>query len=398
MTVPHAGGRAAAEAGAGLLRAGEGALALAAAMGIGRFAYTALLPPTQRALGVGDDVAGLLASGNLAGYLAGVLLARELAGRASRVAALRAGLAVTVLATGLGALTTSVPAWAVLRFAAGCASGLVFVLASAVALEAAKPRAGVLYAGVGCGIALSGTVAALVPERLGFAPPWLLLAAAAAALVLPGWRGLAVGPPPALLPGAATALAASSGAPELGFGLGRLSVAYFLEGLGYIVSGTFSVAAVRRTPGLEALAPWTWVLAGLCAAPSAIAWAAVGRKLGLRTTLALALAVQAAGMALAALSSSAAAALVSAAFFGGTFIGIVTLAMAAGRSLAPTSPGRIVGTLTAVYGVGQILGPTLAGWVSRRAGDTRPAVLAAAAAVAIGGALIAAPIHSTPSG
>src|SRR5512146_191908 len=49
----------------------DGALALAAAMGIGRFAYTALLPATQRALGAGDDVAGAIAPVNLAGYRPG---------------------------------------------------------------------------------------------------------------------------------------------------------------------------------------------------------------------------------------------------------------------------------------------------------------------------------------
>src|SRR5512144_1771284 len=102
----------------------DGALALAAAMGIGRFAYTALLPPTQRALGIGDDVAGALASANLVGYLAGVLVARAIVARPVRGAALRSGLATTALATALGAATSSIAAWAVLRFAAGVASGL----------------------------------------------------------------------------------------------------------------------------------------------------------------------------------------------------------------------------------------------------------------------------------
>src|SRR5512138_2060213 len=113
----------------------DGALALAAAMGIGRFAYTALLPATQGALGMGDDGAGALASLNLAGYLAGVLAARHLAASPARTPALRVGLAATALVTVLGALTTSSIAWAVLRAGAGVASGLVFVLASAGALE-----------------------------------------------------------------------------------------------------------------------------------------------------------------------------------------------------------------------------------------------------------------------
>jgi MFS family permease len=368
----------------GRLRALQGALALAAAMGIGRFAYTALLPPTQRALGIGDDVAGLIASGNLAGYLAGVLWARHLASRPSRGAALRLGLAVTVLATGLAPLSTSPLLWGLWRAAAGVASGLTFVLASAVALEVAAPAAGLLFGGVGVGIALSGGVAALAPPA-GFAWPWVVLALLALLLVGPAWHGLAVVPLASGRPPPAAPALADSG---LGLGLGRLAAAYFLEGLGYIVSGTFAVAAVRRTPGLEGLAPWTWVLTGLAAAPAAALWAWVGRRAGLRRGLAAAHLVQALGMALPSLSASPAAALLGAALFGGTFIGIVTLAMSAGRTLAPAAPGRIVGTLTAIYGVGQVLGPLLAGWLSQRLGDPRPAVLAAAGAVALGGLMV----------
>jgi MFS family permease len=362
-------------------RALEGSLALAAAMGIGRFAYTALLPSTQRALGAGDDVAGALASANLVGYLAGVLVARQATARPGRGSLLRLGLAITALATGLGAATTSVAAWAALRFAAGTASGFVFVLASAAALEAAAPRAGILYAGVGVGIALSGVAAALAPAAWGWGAPWLALAAAAAVLSPPAWRHLATAPP-------SLHAAAGTEPPAPGLGLGLLAGAYFLEGLGYIVSGTFAVAAVRRTPGLEPLAPWTWVLTGLAASPSALLWVGLGGRLGMRRALALAYFVQAGGMALPVLSRSAAAAMVGAALFGGTFMGIATLAMAAGRTLAPASPGRIVGTLTAVYAVGQILGPLLAGAVSERLGTPGPAVLGSAGAVALGGVLL----------
>jgi MFS family permease len=359
-----------------------GALALAAAMGIGRFAYTALLPVTQAGLGIGDDTAGALASLNLVGYLAGVLAARQAAGHPRRGALLRVALAATVLATALGALTTSLAAWAALRGVAGLASGLVFVLASSAALEAAPARGGVLFAGVGIGIALSGTTAALTPPGRGFGPPWLVLSAVAGMLCVPPWRRLATAghgapasaPPPARKPD---------------LGLGRLAVAYFLEGFGYIVSGTFAVAAVRRTPGLESLAPWTWVLTGLAAAPSALLWSRLGGRHGPRRVLAIAYLVQAVGMALPSLSPSPIAALAGAALFGGTFMGITTLALAAGRALAPSAPGRAIGTLTALYGVGQILGPLLAGALSERLRDPRPGVLAAAGAVALGGLLLA---------
>jgi MFS family permease len=362
----------------------EGSFLLASAMGISRFAYTALLPSTQRTLGVGDDVAGALASINLIGYLAGVLAARHLAARPARGPVLRVALLATVGSTALLGATASVPAWAALRLLAGIASGLVFVLASAAALEAAGERAGILYSGVGLGIALSGAVSALTPETASPGVPWLVLGAATAAMCAPGWRGLATSPPPAASGARAPA------APAGGIGLRRLAISYFLEGFGYIVSGTFAVAVVRRTPGLEAIAPWTWVLTGLAAAPSALLWDGASRRFGARPVLATAFLLQAGGMALSGTARSAAAALAGAALFGGTFMGITTLSMAAARALAPAAPGRILGTLTALYGVGQILGPTIAGAISKRAGDPRPAVLLAAGCVAIGGAVLAA--------
>jgi len=363
------------------LRASAGAAAMALAMGIGRFAYTALLPSLRAGLGFDAAAAGAIASANLVGYLCGVLWARHTPHGGPRRWLVRLGLLLAVATTGGAALLSGPLAWGALRFATGVASGLVFVLISAGVLESLPPgdegHAGILYSGVGAGIALSGTLAALLPPA-PWQQPWLVLGAVGLVLALPA---LFMPPGPVVLR-APVAPAAE------GISLGRLGAAYFLEGLGYIVSGTFAVTAVQHTPGLAAWAPWVWVAAGLAAAPSTVLWSRVARRIGSRRALRWAYAAQALGMALPVLSASPAAALLGMLLFGGTMIGIVTVLLDLGRRLAPASASRTIGSLTAVYGVGQALGPVLAGWLTRAVGDPAPAVLAAASAVGLGALLL----------
>src|SRR5207253_1688732 len=75
-----------------------GLVALAAAMGIGRFVYTPILPRMTQDLGMTKSAAGLLASANFAGYLTGALLAATPALRGARRRWLLLGVAVTVAA------------------------------------------------------------------------------------------------------------------------------------------------------------------------------------------------------------------------------------------------------------------------------------------------------------
>src|ERR1700681_1942697 len=98
-----------------------GLAAMAAALGIGRFVYTPILPAMLTALGWSKSDAGLVASANFLGYLIGALLAgRPLVAARPRFWLLTA-LAVSALSTAAMAVPSDIVSFVALRFAGGIA-------------------------------------------------------------------------------------------------------------------------------------------------------------------------------------------------------------------------------------------------------------------------------------
>jgi predicted MFS family arabinose efflux permease len=368
-----------------------GILALAAAMGIGRFAYTPLLPAMQQAAGLDPTQAGLLAAANYAGYLAGALLAAFAVPASGRIRILLVSAVAVAATTALMATTTDLAAWGAVRFVAGLASAGVLVLASGLVLDDLRHQgrpslSGWLFSGVGLGIVISGVVVRLTGGTLGWRGDWLLLALLATAAIYPCWRWLprAVNEnaPAATSPPATVRDHAVRTAHVL------LFAAYFLEGIGYIVTGTFLVAIVDGTPGLRGIGADVWIVVGLAVIPSVALWANLAGRVGYARSLAGAYVLQAVGIALP-IAGGAGAAFASAVLFGGTFAGITALTLALAGHLTPRHSARIIGMLTAVFGVGQMIGPVLAGFIVSRAQDFTPALTAASALVLTGGVLMA---------
>src|SRR3981081_1031878 len=96
-----------------------GLAALAVAMGIGRFAFTPLLPMMQADSGLSLAAGGWLAAANYLGYLFGALSAGFFR-RSARV--IRVGLLVIAGTTLAMGITHQLAVWAALRLAAGMAS------------------------------------------------------------------------------------------------------------------------------------------------------------------------------------------------------------------------------------------------------------------------------------
>ncbi|UOQ55881.1 YbfB/YjiJ family MFS transporter [Leucobacter allii] len=351
---------------------------LAAAIGVGRFVFTPILPLMEAEAGLSAQHAGLVATANYVGYLVGALLGIAAPRLGTSQLSLRASGIVLLLSLPAMTIAQGTLAWCAIRLVAGVASALVFIVAGnaiLTRLTQARPQfVGWAYGGLGVGIALSGVLVALVglvpadgSGPGGWRGAWWASTVLAAVLLALGWKlgdgsasptgaslaagATGLGANAAAAPAARPALRAPLAANRGRFGL--LFASYTLEGAGYIIAGTFLVAAVHA---LDAgpLSSSVWTVVGLAVIPSGAIWTSLAARFSRATLVAAALLLQAVGIALPALIEQAWAGMVAAALFGATFMGITTLSLAEGRALG--SP-RAVALLTAGYSVGQIAGP-----------------------------------------
>lgn len=124
-----------------------------------------------------------------------------------------------------------------------------------------------------------------------------------------------------------------------------------------VVQAGAALAAGMGICRIGSLGAAAWIVVGLAAFPSCAVWTRLARRWSRPTLLLTALGIQSVSIALPALFGGALPALVSAALFGATFMGVCTIALAIGTHLGTP---RAVALLTAGYSVGQILGPLLA--------------------------------------
>lgn len=380
-----------------------GLLSLAIAMGIGRFAFTPLLP-MMLADGVVDlAAAGWLASANYLGYLVGALLCTVQPWVWSRWRGLppvdgpsvvRGGL----LATGLLTMAMALPwagLWPTLRFAAGVTSALVFVHASGwcLALLARRGHAalgGAMYAGPGAGIVASGLLAgAMVSWQWGAHRAWLVFGGLAFVLAALVWRTVR-SEPAATAPGPAAA-AREEHPPRASAEVGWLAAAYGLAGFGYIITATFlPVIARMALPGSGALDLF-WPLFGFGVIVGALLATRVRLAGDLRLVLAACYLVQAAGIGLTIGWPTLAGFALGSLLLGLPFTAITFFAMQEVRRLRPARVPGTMGLLTVLYGLGQIVGPPLASALLLHHGGAAAGFtlsLAIAAAALVVGALV----------
>ncbi|HEY6966881.1 MAG TPA: YbfB/YjiJ family MFS transporter, partial [Burkholderiales bacterium] len=257
--------------------AAAGLAALAVAMGVGRFAFTPILPMMQQDSGLSVAAGGWLASANYVGYLAGALWAGAVRVRAP--SAIRAGLAAIGVSTLAMALDAGFAAWAVLRAVAGVASAWVLIHTSAWCLDrlAAHGRpvlGGIVFAGVGTGIFAAGALcAALMAAHASAAAAWLVLGAASLSVTAVLWR---------MFDASAEGAARAAAAYRWNWARARLVAAYGAFGFGYIIPATFIPVMAREAIPDPAAFGLAWPAFGAAAAVSTVIMAVLAGRHGIR--------------------------------------------------------------------------------------------------------------------
>ena len=307
--------------------------------GLGRFAYTPLLPALISDHWFSPSAAAYLGAANLAGYLAGAVLGHA-ATRYIRPAWLLRGMMVLTAASLLACAGRDLGfAWFFLwRFASGYAGGVLMVVGAPIVLSATPLRrrglvGGMIFTGVGLGIAASGIIVPQLIEWGGLQRAWIGLGAVSLVLTLIAWNGW---------PQQQTGLDATRPArAALGIPASALLAEYGLNAVGLVPHMLFLVDYVARGlgRGLDAGAS-DWVVFGIAAVFGPVLAGQLADRVGFRAALRLAFCAQAAAVALPVVTSASGWIAVSSAVTGAFVPGISTLVLGRIHELIQDGPAQ----------------------------------------------------------
>lgn len=363
-----------------------GIFALVIAMGIGRFSYTVILPYMQETFEFSRATAGYLATSNYLGYLVGAWVAGRLPIGNKRILFLQITLVISILTTAFMGFTNVIIIWYLLRFISGVVSAFIFVVITSLILDQLASSShmhlsGLFYSGVGIGIALSAVIVSPIQAAFHWNGTWIVLALFSIVLfVLIVLFIKPITPSKQLV----ESQIISQKTPPQSW-MKWLIIAYSLEGLGYIVTGTFIVSIAQESTSFHGDAAFVWFVVGVAAIPSCIVWSKLAQRYGYVKILLISMLLQALGIVLPALATNSMTLYASAFIFGATFMGITTVCTTLARKLAPVNSHQMIGYLTAGYALGQMIGPSIAGTLASYTNSYQYALVGASLVVMLGG-------------
>lgn len=362
-----------------------GMAALAVAMGIGRFAFTPILPMMQDDAGLSVVAGGYLASANYLGYLIGSLVATRLQVR-DETAVLGSMLLIGAATLAMG-FVEHYPSWLVLRLAAGIANAWIAIFAFSWCLDRLAGLQqpvlnSLIFTGVGAGTMVAGLVCiVLMRMEATSAQAWLTFGVLALAITAAVWTTYAGG-------GAAHHAAPRARGMPWSREAVLLVFCFGASGFGYIIPATFLPAMARAIIHDPAVFGWAWPVFGFAAMTSTLFAAALLRGFAPRRVWMVCHLVMAFGVVIPVFSAGMAAIVTAALCVGGTFMVITMLSIQEARAVAGAQVVQLTAAMTGAFALGQILGPVVASVLLDAGLGFAGGLLAAGAVLAVSAAML----------
>ena len=334
-----------------------GIIGLFIGVGVARFSYTSLLPSMLADNTLSLTFSGILASINYVGYLSGSIFAIFIKDINTKVKYFRLGIILCILTTIIMGVTTNEILWLLGRVIAGFGAAMALVVGAAIVMTKLnfqdKTKAmGIYFSGIGIALASSDIISRYVLSFSSWQNSWIVLTFCA----------IAVAAYPLYILSFDKEISQKNEKHPFNKALFSpfvvvLIVAYFTEGVGFVIQGTFLPTILKSIEGLESVAGLSWLLVGLAGIPSSIIWMRLAHKYGSVNIIIIAMSLQIVGILIPTFSTNMYLNLFSGILYGATFVGLVALFMNLGGKLAASNPVMLMGALTTAYGIGQVAAP-----------------------------------------
>ncbi|RSB58203.1 YbfB/YjiJ family MFS transporter [Acinetobacter soli] len=337
-----------------------GISSLIVAHGLGRFAFTPLLPYL-----IQDNVITLAQGANLAtwnyiGYLVGALVAVSLHARNSTQSVLIWALLVNAGLTILQIITTDYTFFLLLRLCNGITNGLVFVLVPALILEWLAEHhktqlSGLMFTGVSIGLILDSILIDWSSAWFSGQLRWIPIGLVALPLALFSvWqlKKITLSSRPIVVIRSSRLLDRNST---------PLFIGYAGAGLGYILPMTFlptlAHELIRNQPFILAN---IWLITALSCLILLPFWNKLGASTNDRFALICSYIVQILSLIAVLIFHNAIGVVICAILMGGSFMGTVVCSQRIARIFQPHQGPKLYAALISLYAGTQLIGPWLA--------------------------------------
>jgi MFS family permease len=334
-----------------------GILSLIIGVGIARFSFTSLLPfMLEDNLSI--KFAGFLASINYIGYFIGSVAAIFIKKINTKVIFFRAGLIISIISTLILGISIDERLWIISRFFAGFGTAMCLVVCSSLIMSKLKIEnktkiMGIYFSGVGFSIVVTDIIVKSININANlWQMSWLFLTLFSIVLFIYPWVVLSFDKK------------VKNSNIKISFDKRIFTpfvfivvVAYFCEGVGFVVQATFLPNIIDNLEGLEGYGGLTWLFVGITGIPSSIIWMRLAHKYGSINMIILAMLIQVIGILIPTFTNNVILNILSGGLYGSTFIGLVALFMNLGGKLSGSNPIVLMGAITSAYSLGMILAP-----------------------------------------